>query len=242
MSPKLSAIKNRSNSIQFINKIFIAMKKLCMSKLEICKKSSSHLHSFIKSMEYNMPCNVPIQNNKLMVIFGTDQGLCSNLNLKVKNYIMQNNIEKILCIGKKTYSILSKIHHNIELIQIVDLYKKIAGINCRVLYHLFHNMFKSELKDEYLINQISETNTIRTYSNIDDIWQSIYFNIKIRLCLSESYKSEFAARLISMDGANKNAKNLLEQLKIEYNSLRQERITNDITELNAGIEAMLYEE
>lgn len=243
MSSKLSAIKNRSDSINFINKIFTAVKKLCMSKLEICKRSSAHLHSFITSMEYNKPKLLPMKNNDLIVIFGTDQGLCGNLNLKIKNHIMQYNIKKILCIGKKTYSMLSKIHNNIELIQISELYQRISGINCRVLYYFFHNMFKSELIDEYLINDIYHDNKInKTYSNIDDIWCRIYFNIKIRMCLSESYKSEFSSRMISMDGANKNAKNILEQLKITYNSLRQERITNDITELNAGVEAMLYEE
>jgi len=55
---------------------------------------------------------------------------------------------------------------------------------------------------------------------------------KIENSIFESILAEQAARFISMDNANNNAKKILEKIKLEYHKLRQSKITKEITELS----------
>ena len=50
----------------------------------------------------------------------------------------------------------------------------------------------------------------------------------------ESFASEVAARRCAMDSAGKNAKEMIDELQLEYNRARQGAITQEITEIVAG--------
>lgn len=50
----------------------------------------------------------------------------------------------------------------------------------------------------------------------------------------ENQTSEQAARVMAMQSANDNAKNLLEELQLEYNKLRQESITTELLDILGG--------
>lgn len=56
--------------------------------------------------------------------------------------------------------------------------------------------------------------------------------------LVNSYSSEQSARMIAMDSANENAGKLLDELKREYNHLRQNAITQEITEVSSGARSL----
>lgn len=51
---------------------------------------------------------------------------------------------------------------------------------------------------------------------------------------TENRASEQAARIMAMQSANDNAKNLLEQLQLEYNKLRQQSITTELLDILGG--------
>lgn len=53
-------------------------------------------------------------------------------------------------------------------------------------------------------------------------------------CLRESFACEVAARRIAMDSAGKNAKQMIDELGLQYNRARQGAITQEITEIVAG--------
>ena len=50
----------------------------------------------------------------------------------------------------------------------------------------------------------------------------------------ESFASEVSARRMAMDSAGKNAKQMIDDLQLEYNRARQGAITQEITEIVAG--------
>ncbi len=52
--------------------------------------------------------------------------------------------------------------------------------------------------------------------------------------LVDSFCAEQNARMIAMDAANKNAEELLEHLRLQYNHIRQSAITQEISEVTAG--------
>ena len=56
--------------------------------------------------------------------------------------------------------------------------------------------------------------------------------------LVESYSSEQNARMMAMQTAGTNAENMLRELRLEYNHVRQEAITNEIIEISAGAKAL----
>ena len=57
-------------------------------------------------------------------------------------------------------------------------------------------------------------------------------------CLVEAYASEQSARMSAMDEASKNAEEMLADLKIHYNRIRQTGITQEMSEIAGGAEAL----
>ena len=55
--------------------------------------------------------------------------------------------------------------------------------------------------------------------------------------LIDSFCSEQQARMTAMDAANRNAEELLGELSLQYNRVRQTAITQEITEVTAGARA-----
>ena len=54
----------------------------------------------------------------------------------------------------------------------------------------------------------------------------------------ESNASEHSARMVAMKNASDSAENILDELTLTYNKARQAAITNAITEITAGVEAL----
>jgi F-type H+-transporting ATPase subunit gamma len=64
-----------------------------------------------------------------------------------------------------------------------------------------------------------------------------YINASILASLVETTLSEYSARRVAMENAKNNGEELLEILSIEYNKARQQKITQELTEIIAGAEA-----
>ncbi|MBR5513860.1 MAG: ATP synthase F1 subunit gamma [Ruminococcus sp.] len=62
----------------------------------------------------------------------------------------------------------------------------------------------------------------------------LYVTGRIMAAVRESFASEVAARRCAMDSAGKNAKQMIDDLQLEYNRARQSAITQEITEIVAG--------
>lgn len=56
-------------------------------------------------------------------------------------------------------------------------------------------------------------------------------------CLVESYASEYNSRMMAMDAATSSARDMLKDLSIKYNRVRQAAITQEITEVISGAKA-----
>ena len=60
----------------------------------------------------------------------------------------------------------------------------------------------------------------------------IYFSMKESAC------SEQSARMTAMEGASKNAGEMIEQLQLTYNRTRQAVITRELIEIISGASAL----
>ncbi len=76
--------------------------------------------------------------------------------------------------------------------------------------------------------------------NVSDILNGImpsYVSGYIYSAMVDSFCCEQNARMEAMNAANKNAEEILSDLKVQYNRVRQASITQEITEVSAGAKA-----
>ncbi|MCM1110015.1 MAG: ATP synthase F1 subunit gamma [Clostridium sp.] len=116
-----------------------------------------------------------------------------------------------------------------------------------LVYMNFQSVARQRLKVEQLLPVVSETfsdgNVVasnRPYIFEPDpqrIFQSVLpmFLISVmQEIFTQNRASEQAARVMAMQSANDNAKKLLEELRLEYNKLRQQSITTELLDILGG--------
>ena len=70
--------------------------------------------------------------------------------------------------------------------------------------------------------------------NIDSILENLlphYLEMQLYQLLLEAYASEQSARMIAMKNATDNAKDIMDELTLSYNKVRQQIITNEIADI-----------
>lgn len=119
---------------------------------------------------------------------------------------------------------------------------------------LIHNGFKSKITQELKTKTIlplgiesrqhsapNDTMNIEPDDEEDMILDQLahkYIEYNMYYALIDSLAAEHSARMQAMDAATKNAGELVNNLTISYNKARQEAITTELVEINAGVEAM----
>ena len=65
-----------------------------------------------------------------------------------------------------------------------------------------------------------------------------HFSTQVYRCMSESVASEHGARMTAMENATNNARDMINNLTLTYNKLRQASITRELIEITTGAEAL----
>lgn len=122
---------------------------------------------------------------------------------------------------------------------------------------LVHNGFRNKISQELKIKNIlplgldmaessSATNRVESVNIEPDDEEDLvldqlaqkYIEYNMYYALIDSLAAEHSARMQAMDAATKNAGELVRDLTISYNKARQESITTELVEINAGVESM----
>lgn len=147
--------------------------------------------------------------------------------IKEKFYIYE--IEKIT-------EILVKYFINNEIDDISIIYPKF--INKIIHIPTIHTILPiSSINDDYVINNQFSIFQIKNYNEkINLLENTIYQFITqcIYQSLLETRASEHSNRMMTMKKATDNAKNIILELKIEHNKLRQVYLTKEILELSSS--------
>ena len=88
------------------------------------------------------------------------------------------------------------------------------------------------------------TSPFEFYPSVTAVLNNIipsYLSGFIYSTLIDSFCSEQNARMNAMNAANQNAEELLADLGMQYNRIRQANITQEITEISAGAKAQRQE-
>lgn len=124
--------------------------------------------------------------------------------------------------------------------------------------YLAYNEFKSVIAQNRIIEPVlpidpntllSEDQKEETEETIDYIYEPgvdeilehllpLHLNMQLWRAILESNAAEQGARMTAMDNATENAKELQEDLQLEYNQARQSAITTEISEIVSGAQAL----
>ena len=205
-------------------------------------------------------------NKKLYVVLSSTLGLCGSYNnniFKVSDSKITSEDEAII-IGQKgiihyandDFKVLEGFNEYSSLMD-ADLVKKLTDILLREYekgtyseIHIIYSEYKNSLvflaKDYQLLPFVTNEAECNDYPPIMEpsedelIKQLIPFYLKTNIYskLLESTVCEHAARSNAMENATNNAKDLLDELQIEFNKARQGAITQEITEIVAAAKAL----
>lgn len=203
---------------------------------------------------------------KLYVIISSTLGLCGSYNnniFKVSDVSLSQDDEAII-LGQKGLAHYKdnefKIHRDIaegyqannkEAVArlanfIMEEYQKGTYSEIHIIYSEYKNSLVFLAKDYKLLPLVNESKDSNDYSPIIEpskkelVETLVPFFIKSELYskLLESEVCEQGARSNAMENATNNAKEILDELKIEFNKARQTAITQEITEIVAAAKAI----
>ena len=118
---------------------------------------------------------------------------------------------------------------------------------------LIYNEFKSVMEQRVVVNQVLPIRRLEAPAGVElradylyepdpavifDTLIPRHVEIQFYRALLESAAAEHAARLMSMDSATKNATEMIEDLTLYMNKVRQATITREIIEVVSGAQAL----
>ena len=203
--------------------------------------------------------------DKLYIVITSDTGLCGGFNGNVANklneIIVHKSSSRIVVIGGKGISYMKRYGFDTEkeYIDIPDIptIKEVRVIyddvvrmfkngeigEVNIVFTEFKSPIKQEVKIEKLFPLVIKSESSKQFlvePSLEDVLNSsldIYFKSKIRRAMLHSKVSEQSARMTAMDGATRNANDILQSLNLKYNRIRQGMITQEISEIVGGAEA-----
>ena len=204
--------------------------------------------------------------NKLYVVMTSDTGLCGGFNSNVVSYLQtlignKKSSTKIIVVGNRGIGYIRRAQLDTvgEYVDISDLptvrEAKVIFDKALQMYidgevsevNIVYSDFISPVKQITKVDKILpiekfegkvKKNLIEP--NLELVLEdalNIYLKGKIRGILLSSKCSEQSSRMTAMDGATKNANDLLSDLKLKFNRIRQGAITQEISEIVGGAAA-----
>jgi F-type H+-transporting ATPase subunit gamma len=133
---------------------------------------------------------------------------------------------------------------------LLDLYRTAAVDEIALVYTAYQtNFVQTPAKLVILPAQINHSKaTIKYNYNFTNYEPSIYvvlgsvttrlIEVQIWQSMLESLASEYSMRMLAMKNATDNADSLIKDYTLEFNSVRQASITQDLAEISGGFEAL----
>lgn len=227
---------------------------------EVIKEVVSSMPEDFDSIYYKS-----FNGDKLYIALTSDTGLCAGYNNNVavylNNLVEKSDGTKVIVVGKKGISYISRygISTYSEYVDLPDipatkdvnkiyndaiyLYEKGEVSEVNIVYTEFISPVKQEVKSVRILpiekksgqagQYIIEPNEESVFKNAIDM----YLKSQLKTCMLNAKASEHSARMTAMNGATENADEILQNLHIKFNRIRQGIITQEISEIVGGAEA-----
>lgn len=226
------------------------------------KQILSKIKKIISQTDINALGSIAKTEKVLICVLSSQKGLCGTFNSSLVHFfnkyatsLNQSDISLFL-VGKKIIDSLSPDYShliigaesNFSLRTVPDILMKLQSVIQsfdRVI--VIHNVLKTFFVQKPLASIIMPlewgvaerlSHDLSEYQwevNPKPLFENLmkeYIHTTLEYLLLQSLLAEHAARFIAMDNSTRNAHTLLEEKKIEYNKLRQAKITKELTELS----------
>ena len=227
----------------------------------ILAKSSGVSHPFLEDRKGNKNLYIVITSNR-----GLAGGYNNNVGKLTVNHLQPGFEGKVIAVGKKGAEYLRKRNMNViasynDILddptygkaskisdQALELYMKGEVDNIYISYTHFQSTLVQEAKLLKMIPVSTDEFEDEKGTSMMDFEPSAEFVLERILpkylssiiygALKESAASEHGARMNAMDSATNNATEMIDKLSLKYNRARQSAITQEITEIVGGAEAL----
>ncbi len=186
-----------------------------------------------------------------LIAVAGDRGLAGGYNSNLFKLVESQNPEKIIAIGKRAcerYGFESVKTEGFSYTDAVELSKSICEefkIGKYEKVGIASTKYVSMMTQTPEIDWILPLEKTENNTRADIIYEpdektileaviEEYVAGKIVTAARESFTCEVVARRFAMDSAGKNAGEMIDRLKLDYNRARQSAITQEITEIVAG--------
>merc|ERR1712131_573981 len=265
-SGKLKELGIRLKSIRNIEKITKTMKMISSAKFAKASKTIGPARAFGEGAQA-VDANTEGSTKELYLAVTSDRGLCGALHTticrEVEAEMAASSAEEIALV---TYGDKGRAYFASRGTEKMLLEFKEAGRNDPSFEDasfmaqeiqasgfefesgiIKFNHFASAMKQVptnatmHSLSSLSKAD-LSIYDSVDDQVLSDYakFNMTalIFALIKENYVSEQGARMVSMDGASKNAGDMIDKLTLSFNRMRQAVITTELSEIISGMVAI----
>lgn len=288
----LEGLKRRIESTEGLQSVVKTMKSLAAVKIRQFELAVESLGEYSRTVEMGLRAVLRrrpemivrrgrSRNNGLgAIVFGSDQGMCGQLNDQVVAFAMERMdkagapVEErlVLPVGERGAGRLKDRGQKIEpwlsvpaseggiaekvtgMLSAIEAWHREHSIENVYLYYSKHLSGGSYRPEEVRLLPVDEawldglaglewpTHALPFFTmNWDALFSALirqYIFISLFRALAESLASENAARLASMQGAEKNIKEQLAGLQMRFHQERQAAITEELLDIVAGFEAL----
>lgn len=136
---------------------------------------------------------------------------------------------------KQFVAMLQQRFINNEIDRVDFLYMSFKSVSRQVLTH--EQLLPVEQNTFDKVGKVASARPYLFEPDVNSIFTTVlplYILSVMQEVFTENRASEQAARVMAMQSANDNAKKLLEQLRLEYNKLRQQSITTELLDIVGG--------
>ena len=260
-------IKRRKSSITSTQQITKAMKLVSTVKLQKARAHAEATDPYFNYMYRTVSSMLAKSGNlehpylkagdsprKAVVVLTSNRGLAGGYNSNIVKLITHGDFKKeeldIYAVGAKGEELLTlKGYHIVESAPEMmedPTYEDAAALCKRVLKAVtqeakFIKLLPVEL-DESGADEKEDSNILMNFEpNPEEALELIipkYVTSLFYGALVESFASENGARMQAMDSATSNAEDMISDLTLKYNRARQGSITQELTEIIAGANAI----
>ncbi len=240
-------IKKRIKSVSDTIKITNAMYLIASTKLSRSRRELNNMMPYVDFVKNNIGKMFEAKTDgKTAYLFITsEKGFAGTFNQNIFK-----SIEKILCkenddtlfvtgeCGSRYF--ISHSQREITYIKLENVLvhiKKLCSDEPEVSVHILYSDMHGKIKDEVIAPISYKMNCeIEYYPSFEEVSKMAteeYVSVMFDYILKESYCAEQYARMAAMNIAKNNAQKILEKLNREYNRMRQNAITSEITEISS---------
>ncbi len=230
--------------------------------LEYASSVRRIMQALSKSLEAEFYTTKRSSGKDLYIMIGSEIGLCGGYNTNMFKLVDNFTNALFITLGKKASSYFShrsqfnviesltgvtdhpKIKNTAQLSnKVFEMYNNLEIKSINVVYTKYINSvsFEPTIMQVLPLKQFENPETIDYEPSAQEIINSgipRYVDAMIYLTMKESLVSEYACRRLAMENATDNATELIDTLEIQKNRARQSAITQEISEIVAGAEAI----